>query len=95
MTHKDTSVHRGDDGVVYTNIISDNRDPMLDPVPCHNKKDCQVCLLKVIVTQLKKLVDTSVPYHTGPQTVSLLPGSAPGGQKAPPVSLEESERGEF
>ncbi len=51
-------------------------------------------LLKEQLVLLKKIADSTVPYHTGSQAVSLLPVT-PGGQKEPPVSLEESERGEF
>jgi len=85
MTHKDVSVRHGNDGVIYTNTYADNRDPSLDPIPCHTS-GCEVCLLKDIRLLLNKLVDRSPPYHSGPTAVSLpfpTPKSPYSDSKAP------------
>lgn len=48
-------------------------------------------LLKEQLILLRKIADSSVPYHTGPQAVSLLPVSAPGDQKGPITPVDATK----
>jgi len=74
-----------------------------DPVPPAEKTwavDPQLQIIRLL-TDIKILLGNQLkrtaPYHTGPQAVSIAPVSQPAVQDPPlpPVSLEQSKKGEF
>ncbi len=87
MSHSRT-VSRGDDGSVLIDVKSDTTThhppKMWDVDPQRQMID----LLKEIKVLLTKIAADSVPYHTGPQTVSLADPPSP---PSPPSSVQAVE----